>query len=138
MELVIFEPDMQEAVFAFLQSCIPKTGRSFEPRGRHAPLTRISDSDGGAGQRFWCLRDMQDLCEIKTLFVDGGQRGRGYGRRLLGRALSFAAQSGYRRAALDTRAQDTAAIALYKSVGFYETTPYHDNPYADIFMELIL
>ncbi|UOX67010.1 GNAT family N-acetyltransferase [Anaerotruncus colihominis] len=78
------------------------------------------------------------MCEIKTLFVDGGQRGRGYGRRLLGRALSFAAQSGYRRAALDTRAQDTAAIALYKSVGFYETTPYHDNPYADIFMELIL
>ena len=59
MELVIFEPDMQEAVFAFLQSCIPKTGRSFEPRGRHAPLTRISDSYGGAGQRFWCLRDMQ-------------------------------------------------------------------------------
>ncbi|EDS11978.1 hypothetical protein ANACOL_01356 [Anaerotruncus colihominis DSM 17241] len=47
MELVIFEPDMQEAVFAFLQSCIPKTGRSFEPRGRHAPLTRISDSYGG-------------------------------------------------------------------------------------------
>ena len=97
MEIVMFKPDMQEAVFAFLQSCIPK-----------------------------------------TLFVDGGQRGRGYGRRLLGRALSFAAQSGYRRAALDTRAQDTAAIALYKSVGFYETAPYHDNPHADIFMELIL
>ena len=148
----MFKPDMQEAVFAILQSCIPKTGRSFEPRGRHAPLTRIGVSYGGPGQGFWCLRDMQghvlgtvgvrrvgkDLCEIKTLFVDGGQRGRGYGRRLLGRALSFAAQSGYRRAALDTRAQDTAAIALYKSVGFYETAPYHDNPHADIFMELIL
>lgn len=47
MELVIFEPDMQEAVFAFLQSCIPKTGRSFEPRGRHAPLTRISATPMG-------------------------------------------------------------------------------------------
>ena len=96
-----------------------------------APVENRPVRSGGA----WGTKD---LCEIKTLFVDGGQRGRGYGRRLLGRALSFAAQSGYRRAALDTRAQDTAAIALYKSVGFYETTPYHDNPYADIFMELIL
>ena len=68
MELVIFEPDMQEAVYAFLQSGIPKTGRSFEPRGRHAPLTRISDSYGGG----W-----------PEILVSAGHAGAcpGYGRR---------------------------------------------------------
>lgn len=151
MEPVLFEPTMQDAVFAFLQACIPGTGRSFEPQGRHAALTCIDAAYAGPGQGFWCLPDARgrvlgtvgvrhmthEACEIKTLFVDACLRGQGYGRRLLDCALSFAMQAGYRRAVLDTRSRDFAAIALYKKVGFHETTPYHENPHADVFMELI-
>lgn len=67
MELVIFEPDMQEAVFAFLQSCIPKQA---------AALSRGEDMPADANQRLlwggW-----------PGILVSAGHAGAcpGYGRR---------------------------------------------------------
>ena len=43
IELVAYEPPLNEALFAFLGRCLPESGRSFDPEGRHAHLMRIEE-----------------------------------------------------------------------------------------------
>lgn len=53
--------------------------------------------------------------EVHTIGVDPAYQGRGIGRRLLGELLDFAAGGVVH---LEVRTDNTAAIALYRSVGF--------------------
>jgi ribosomal protein S18 acetylase RimI-like enzyme len=62
-------------------------------------------------------------------------RGLGLGRRLLGALESRAAAAGSRTVRLDTNRTLTEAIALYRSVGYREVTPFNDQPYADHWFE---
>jgi tRNA threonylcarbamoyl adenosine modification protein YeaZ/ribosomal-protein-alanine acetyltransferase len=55
--------------------------------------------------------------EVHTIGVDPAYQGRGIGRRLLGELLDFAAGGVVH---LEVRTDNTAAIALYRSVGFVE------------------
>jgi len=56
--------------------------------------------------------------EIITLDVAPEHRRRGLGRRLMRRALLAIRKRGYRRASLEVDRVNTAAIALYRSLGF--------------------
>ncbi len=65
------------------------------------------------------------VAEIKRLYVAPQARGSGIGRALLERALRDARQIGCERARLDShRRTMTAAIALYRTLGFIEIPPY--------------
>ncbi|RPH47392.1 MAG: GNAT family N-acetyltransferase [Planctomycetota bacterium] len=80
-----------------------------------------------------------DTGEMKRFYVRPAFRGRGIGRALAGAVVDAARRIGYRRLLLDTHPTMTAAIALYRSMGFRETASYRSIPVREeIFMELDL
>jgi putative acetyltransferase len=77
--------------------------------------------------------------ELKRVFVRPTARGGGIGRRLTTRSLEVAAQLGARRVVLDTLPGMTAAIGLYRELGFRPIQAYWPNPVATaLYFELQL
>jgi len=76
-------------------------------------------------------------CELKRLYVRPSARGRGIGRKLAAEIMKQAVSSGFRIMRLDTIEETMReAVALYRSLGFYEIAPYYDNPVPGaLFME---
>ena len=148
IDLVVYEPRLHAGLLAFLERCLPESGRSFEPEGRHAHLRRVEE----AYESLWCLvEDGAEVvgcagvraldartCELKTLFVYERLQGRGWGRGLAERAIGFARERGYAAMRLDTMSTSASAVALYRRLGFCDIDRYDDNPLADVFMELRL
>lgn len=65
------------------------------------------------------------IAEVKRLYVVPEARGAGVGRLLAERAVAAASLKGYERVRLDThRPSMSAAIALYRRLGFVEIAPY--------------
>lgn len=68
--------------------------------------------------------------EVKHLWVEPDQRGRGISRTLMTGLEKAAIEYGARWLVLDTNETLTAAQGLYLSSGFVEIDPYNDNPNA--------
>lgn len=58
---------------------------------------------------------------IEGWFVDADVRGKGYGRKLMQRAESWARDAGFSELASDTEIENTASIAIHQKLGFKET-----------------
>ena len=103
--------------------------------GKYAPpagallLARGAD---GAALGCVALRPLPfaGCCEMKRLFVTPPGRRLGLGRALAEAIVAAAADIGYREMRLDTLAFMTAAIALYRTLGFAPIDPYYDTPVA--------
>ncbi|KAL2205570.1 acetyltransferase [Sarocladium strictum] len=68
------------------------------------------------------------FCEVKRLYTLPAARGKGVARALIREALDVARREGYNEALLDTLPRMAAAVALYRSEGFTDTTKYYDSP----------
>jgi putative acetyltransferase len=79
------------------------------------------------------------ICEMKRLYVRPAFRAFGLGRMLAQRIVNEARDAGYQRMRLDSLPSMTAALALYRRLGFREIAPYRRNPIeGSVFLELQL
>jgi putative acetyltransferase len=62
--------------------------------------------------------------ELKRMFVPASQRGRGFGRRLLGAAEDAARAAGAVVIRLETGVAQPEAIGLYRAAGYVERGPF--------------
>ena len=80
-----------------------------------------------------------NICEMKRLYVKKQARGRGIGKYLSLALMERAREFGYKVMRLDTLSRMTSAVLLYRSLGFYEISPYRYNPLPDaLYMEIDL
>jgi ribosomal protein S18 acetylase RimI-like enzyme len=112
-------------------------GKYAPPKGRLL-LAYVGDQLAGCG----ALRPLREsgICEMKRLYVRSQFRGLGLGRRLARKLIDEARQIGYRKMRLDTVADVMReAVAMYRSLGFYEIAPYTSNPQpSTLYMEIEL
>ena len=73
----------------------------------------------------------KERCEMKRLYVKPEFRKAGVGLALGLEVLRRAKESHFTEMVLDTARPLTAAISLYKKLGFEETEPYYHNPMDD-------
>lgn len=75
------------------------------------------------------MRPLPDgTAEMKRMYLRLAARSTGAGRALAAALIAAARDAGYARMRLDTQRDFTAAVALYRSLGFRETARYNDNP----------
>ena len=75
------------------------------------------------------------VAEVKSMYVAPAARGHGIGRLLLERLEGIATEHGCRAVRLDTALHMTAAITLYRSLGYREIPAYNEGPNADLWFE---
>jgi len=74
----------------------------------------------------------EGVAEMKRLFILPQFRAKGWSRILIEALENKAKGLGYHELKLDTLERLTAAVALYRSMGYLETKPYNVNPEPDI------
>ena len=121
---------------SFDQELAALPGDYAPPEGRLILATR-----GGRASGCAALHKIDgESCEMKRLYVRPQFRGKGLGRILAEQIISDARAIGYKRLRLDTvEPVMTAAVAMYRGLGFREIPPYRANPIEGaLYMELEL
>ncbi|HEX6463283.1 MAG TPA: ribosomal protein S18-alanine N-acetyltransferase [Vicinamibacterales bacterium] len=103
---------------------------------RNSDVTRIYllRNDAGAVVAFCVCWVVFDELHINTLAVAPDERRKGLATLLLEHVLAEGSKEGARKATLEVRASNTAALALYERLGFRVTATrprYYTNPDED-------
>ncbi len=142
-----YELSQEPHLFAFLEKCLPESGRALDLNGRHSFYKDIHGhfdvflcmTDGETIIGTVAVRPMNDKdCELKSLYLLEKYHGMGLGRKLLETVVRYAADSGYERMYLDSLSNSKRALKLYRMAGFTDTEKYNDSIFSDVFMVLEL
>ena len=142
-----YDKTLESRLFAFLEKCMPESGRSLDLNGRHSFYKDIHGhfdvflcmTDGETVIGTVAVRRMNDKdCELKSLYLLEKYHGRGLGRKLLETAVKASKDSGYERMYLDSLSTSKRALKLYRTAGFKDTEKYNDSIFSDVFMVLEL
>ena len=142
-----YDQKLESRLFAFLEKCLPESGRALDLNGRHSFYKDIHGhfdvflcmTDGETIIGTVAVRPMNDKdCELKSLYLLEKYHGMGFGRKLLETAVRYAADSGYERMYLDSLSTSKRALKLYRMAGFRDTEKYNDSIFSDVFMVLEL
>jgi GNAT superfamily N-acetyltransferase len=122
-----FDSDDAQRLIAGLDAGLAEL---YPPKQRFGPNLKPEHLEEGRGT-FLVARDGEQAvacgairlldpisAEVKRMYVEPGQRGRGVGKAVLTALEAAARQLGVERLALETGTFQHAAIALYKGAGF--------------------
>ena len=127
----------EDLSFQGFSSELDSLAELYAPPGGCLLLARAPDgaAAGGVG-----MKELEPgICEMKRLYVRPPWRGLGLGRSLAEAAVRAGREAGYALMRLDTLTRLQEAVALYRSMGFYEIPPYYENPMDGVFyLELSL
>lgn len=115
---VAIDPD------AYVSATLDNIAAYLPPRGR---LLLARGGEGALLGMVFVKIVRPETAEIKRLYVSPEARGLGLGRRLADEAIAAARALGAKRVLLDTGRWMTAALALYRDLGFQETPPYPES-----------
>src|SRR4051812_30921802 len=138
-------PDARRCIAAYFAELDRRSGTGYDPTAGVSAEPHEMRAPAGAflvaylhGEAIGCggvkLHE-RGPCEIKRMWVADEARGLGLGRRLLEELERLAAESGATHAHIETNRQLTEAIALYRSAGYVEVSPFNDEPFADHWFE---
>lgn len=105
-----FEALVAGIVADFIRTRDPDRGRAWIARAGQDRLGCI-----------FCVRETDEVAQLRLFLLEPAARGRGLGRRMLDLCLGFAREAGYRRMVLWTHESHRAACALYAAAGFSMT-----------------
>jgi GNAT superfamily N-acetyltransferase len=93
----------------------------FERAGGYFLIAKEAGHAVGCG----AFRPLDDRCaEIKRMFVRRGARRRGIGRQILRHLEEEIRRRGFRSIVLETGCDNSEALALYESEGYFPIPPY--------------
>lgn len=146
-EPIKYKKKYEPLLLAFLEKCLPESGRALDIGGRHSFYMDIDN----LFKDFWCMFDHDKIigavaikelddksCELKSLYLLERYHGMGYGKCLLQKAIVNAKEYGFEKMYLDSLSTSKKAIALYRKFGFIDTERYNQNEHSDVFMILDL
>jgi putative acetyltransferase len=81
------------------------------------------------------VRKLPDAVEVKRLYVQPPYRRSGIARVLMTHAHDHAARAGFARTVLDVMPTRTEVIAFYRRLGYTDTAPFTDWPFAMVYLE---
>jgi GNAT superfamily N-acetyltransferase len=135
---------LQEAFFADIASRYPgwepASSQSVEPSDLAPPdgIWLVVYRDGRAIGCGGLQRLEADTGEVRRIFLNKTERGRGTGRRLLVELEEHAQRLGYRRVRLTTGDEQPEALGMFQSAGYKEIPPFTDGVFTRHWMEKAL
>ena len=135
---------LQQAFFADIVSRYPgwkpSSSQSVEPSELAPPdgIWLVAYRDGHAVGCGGLQRLDAQTGEVRRIFLDKTERGRGTGRRLLVELEEHARRLGYRQVRLTTGDGQPEALGMFQSAGYQEIPPFTDGAFTRHWMEKVL
>ncbi len=130
-----YEPSDSSRIWEILEDGLASYDLHTNPESSDADLSDVHASyivnggafrvlaDGKSILGMYGLRNEEDaVTELRKMYLDPSQKGKGYGKLMLEDALDVARSLGFHRVTLETNEVLIEAIGLYRSYGFVETS----------------